>query len=573
MSRLFDDAAGDFLTNANAPASVPLAILCQFNSDDGALDNQAVVSLVNDGSGNDNRFLLGWNTTAGSPDGVRAISDGGTIRYAQTIVDWTADTWHHGCAIFVSSTDRRIFLDGTNKVTNTSDDGTPVSINKTIIGAEERQTGEQGFVSGKIAEVAIYDLSAWPGATDSDKADNFEKIIPSLGAGYSPLFFPLGLVSYWKLIRGLNDRVGGYNMTATGTAVDDHPRVIYPSKISTPLGVVEVGGVDYTRTIDDSVGLIDAESLVKEMYRTFDESMGVIDIKGKVSDSIRIVAESLGITDTFSKEEAKVISESLGITDAVSRTSVILRTLAESLGITDSVSEVWVAIRTLSESLDITDEVSKDEAKIILESINITDADSKVLDLIRVFVESLDIGDDITKVEMKVLSESLGMTDAITRISVILRTLTESLGITDELSELFGNLQTISDEIGIVDTTSKVHIALRTLSENLGLTDDIVSVFAISRIISDTEGITDGLALQRVMTVADTLGITDDITRLIDYLRLEDDDIGLLDSMVRVSLTLRTIDDDMDITDEVSAQLGALLKAVWAFVVMRQTGG
>lgn len=258
---------------------------------------------------------------------------------------------------------------------------------------------------------------------------------------------------------------------------------------------VPTGGEDIQKTINDSVGLTDVDSLIKEIYRTFDESIGVTDVDSKVWNSIRIVAESLGITDVLSKEEAKTISESLGITDAVSRVSVVLRTLVESLGITDSVSEVWAAVRTLS----------------------------------------------------------------------------ESLGITDATDVTLENLQIIDDDIGLTDTTSKIHIALRTLSENLGLTDDISRVFIISRIISDAEGLTDGLALQRIMTVADTLGITDDVTRLIDYLRMEDDDLGLLDSMVRVSLALRTIDDDMGITDEMSAQIEALLKAVWAFVVMRQT--
>ena len=79
-----------------------------------------------------------------------------------------------------------------------------------------------------IAEVAIYDLSVWPGATDSDKADNFEKILPSLADNFTPENYPLGLVAYWDLIRGLNPKFGDHTLTATGTTVSSHLRIISP---------------------------------------------------------------------------------------------------------------------------------------------------------------------------------------------------------------------------------------------------------------------------------------------------------------------------------------------------------
>ena len=115
-------------------------------------------------------------------------------------------TWHHACGIFASATDRRAFIDGGSKGTNT-DDYAPAGVNVTNIGCQYRFSAEpprMSFVSGKIAEAAIYDLSNWPGATASDKADAFEKILPSLAKGFTPLHFPLGLVAYWPLIRSVN---------------------------------------------------------------------------------------------------------------------------------------------------------------------------------------------------------------------------------------------------------------------------------------------------------------------------------------------------------------------------------
>lgn len=240
MARLFDDGSSEYLSNANAVVSSrPLALVCFYNCDDGSLDNQGVVCICVEGAGSDHQYNIGWNVTGGSPDGIRASVKGATgWGSAETAVNWTPDTWNHACAIFVTATDHRVFINGGNKVTSSGDSGIVSGLDKTIIGAEERAGGApQGFISGKVAEVAVYDLSVWPGATDSDKADNFEKIVPSLAKGYSPEMYPLGLVSYWRLLRGLNDRVGGYHMTASGTVVAAHHRIIYSSKLWVPSAV------------------------------------------------------------------------------------------------------------------------------------------------------------------------------------------------------------------------------------------------------------------------------------------------------------------------------------------------
>ncbi|MCK5601494.1 hypothetical protein KAR91_06490, partial [Candidatus Pacearchaeota archaeon] len=116
---------------------------------------------------------------------------------------------------------------------------TPVSLDRTSIGRRGTSSPIK-YMSGMIAEAAIWDLSNWPGATSGDKADNFEKILPSLVKGCSPLFFPLGLKAYWPLIRSLNDIVGGFNLTdINGTIAADHPTIIYPSSV--PAGIFVAG--------------------------------------------------------------------------------------------------------------------------------------------------------------------------------------------------------------------------------------------------------------------------------------------------------------------------------------------
>lgn len=226
MSRLFDDAQNEYLGIAQALAAPPFAIVCRFNTDD---DTGAAYAVgISDTGSNDNYHGLCIHQTSNT---IYAQSEGGASWGAAiTSTTWSLNTWHHACAIFASSTDRRALLDGGGKGTNATA-VTPAGLDTTTIGILKRLAVGMPL-SGMIAEVAIYDLSEWPGATASDKADNFEKILPSLAAGYSPACYPLGLVAHYRLIRDEDtDIVGGFNMTPYNTpSIGSHPRVIYPTR-------------------------------------------------------------------------------------------------------------------------------------------------------------------------------------------------------------------------------------------------------------------------------------------------------------------------------------------------------
>jgi len=78
------------------------------------------------------------------------------------------------------------------------------------------------YFSGRIAEPAVWDVSL----SDDE--------IALLAKGFSPLFFrPQNLAAYWPLIalEDINDRIGGFNMTAVNTPVtaDHMPKIIYPA--------------------------------------------------------------------------------------------------------------------------------------------------------------------------------------------------------------------------------------------------------------------------------------------------------------------------------------------------------
>ena len=195
MARLFDDAQSEYLQIDQAVLTgLPLAMVCFFNTNDMA-SSQTLMNIV-DKNVEDQGFFLFLHT---SIDIVAAGSYGGDWSHASSSISYSVNTWHHACGLFVSDTDRRAFIDGGSKGTDATDI-TPVGLDRTCIG-RNADSSPNNYMSGMIAEAAIWDLTNWPGATNADKADNFEKILPSLAKGFSPLFFPLGLSAYWPLIR------------------------------------------------------------------------------------------------------------------------------------------------------------------------------------------------------------------------------------------------------------------------------------------------------------------------------------------------------------------------------------
>ncbi len=231
MARLFDDGSSEYLTNnAAVLTATPITMACWFNSNDSTI-RQELISL-SDTAGDTNFFSL---VLMGADPGdlIRADIRAGSGAAAETLSGYSTNTLHHGCAVFTTPTNRAVYIDGGNKGTDVTD-LTPAGIDATTIGCL-RRTGVGQFMSGSIAEPTIWNV----GLTDAE--------IAILAAGYSPLFVrPQNLLFYAPLIRGLNDKVGGLILTATGTTVSAHPPIIYPANVQVGVGEAAVPPVGIT---------------------------------------------------------------------------------------------------------------------------------------------------------------------------------------------------------------------------------------------------------------------------------------------------------------------------------------
>lgn len=162
---------------------------------DGVLDNSEYINL----------------TTAGF---VQANTRTTSNANAQTAVAMPDQAWCCCLAVFATSSDRRIYLDGANKVVNTTARNIASGIDTIILGSRSDSTA---FFPGRVAELAIWDVAL----SDADAA--------ALAAGDSPMSLATPPLRYYRLKADALDIDGANGLAVTGATLDaDHPAVDDP---------------------------------------------------------------------------------------------------------------------------------------------------------------------------------------------------------------------------------------------------------------------------------------------------------------------------------------------------------
>ncbi|MHC4475710.1 MAG: LamG domain-containing protein [Planctomycetota bacterium] len=222
MSRSFTRTSSQYLqASQSAVTGPPFSMACWFNTSN-LTDSMVLMCMANSASHTNLYNLLASGNIAG--DRVRAQSrDSSGSVFAETSSGFSVDTWHHGCGVWVSTNERRAYIDGGNEGTYLANKS-PTGIDVVSVGRVS-DASPGGYYDGLLAEAAIWDSAL------------SESEVAVLAKGYSPLFVrPESLVMYWPLVResdGENediDKVGGYDLVDyNGPGDAAHPRVLYPA--------------------------------------------------------------------------------------------------------------------------------------------------------------------------------------------------------------------------------------------------------------------------------------------------------------------------------------------------------
>ncbi len=208
-SRVFVDGSSQSLSvDATPITAAPLSISAWFKAD--VLQADDILVSIPDKDVADQFFALGigWDDfgAQGANSVLQAIVRNGSRVYAQTSTSYTALTWHHACAVFATTTDRRVFLDGGGKGTNTTG-LTPANVDRIAIGVLGDSTPTD-YMDGKIALVVLRNVAL----SDAEVA---EEAAETTLAGILDIQ-TAAIVAYWLNGTESDDDhdTGTYDMTA-----------------------------------------------------------------------------------------------------------------------------------------------------------------------------------------------------------------------------------------------------------------------------------------------------------------------------------------------------------------------
>lgn len=195
---------------AAAKAGAPLSISCWIKGVANTGAARVAAALAATDGVFDNSEYLNLTTAGFLQANTRTTSNAN----AQTLVAIPDSTWCHGLAVFATGSDRRIYLDGANKVTNTTNRTIAAVLDTIVLGSRADATA---FFPGRVAELAIWDAIL----SDADAA--------ALAAGDSPMSLATAPLRYYRLKTDALDINGANGLTVTGATVDaDHPPVDDP---------------------------------------------------------------------------------------------------------------------------------------------------------------------------------------------------------------------------------------------------------------------------------------------------------------------------------------------------------
>jgi hypothetical protein len=195
----------------------PISMFTWFKGDTFATNNRSLMGFFEDQGGYNDLFKFAVVTSGA----IEMVSYDATNGYVGPTTSATASTgvWNSALAVFAASNDKRLYLNGANKVTNTGASAvTFTDLNRFVIGAFGMGTPYEYF-DGQIMHSAI-----WTAALDDQEA-------LSLHNGIHPIRVrPASLLAYWSIDGRTSpeiDIIRGNGLTVTNfsSVIEDGPRI------------------------------------------------------------------------------------------------------------------------------------------------------------------------------------------------------------------------------------------------------------------------------------------------------------------------------------------------------------
>lgn len=219
MGKNFTRASDHKISLGSSPLSAYPCTMAAWGRTSNATFYQTLV-VIEDSTDSHYAYLV-FRNSAGAQTAVLDFQAGGANRRSETTTTYSADTWHHLCAVMASATDRRVYLDAGGVGSNVTSTVFP-TVDRGHMGSDETSAGGAAL-QGDLGDVAMWNVEL----TTSE--------IAALAKGMDPrLIRPSALVFYfrgWDNEPYIDRSKSNVALTNSGSvAAGAHPRMFYKKR-------------------------------------------------------------------------------------------------------------------------------------------------------------------------------------------------------------------------------------------------------------------------------------------------------------------------------------------------------
>lgn len=237
MGILFDDGSSEYLYVDSTPVTEPPFSMHAFWTTDDTTKNQHCCWIGDKDSTDEWIGAMAYGGAEASDEWSahsRSNADGQDKALTVASPFPATNRWYSIQSVFTAVDDRAVYRGGQYVGTNTNSNTAGAVPDRIAIGALG-DSSPGGFMSGRIAEVAI-----WNAALTAAE-------FLLLGVGVSPLYVRPGALAFYLpmySIADLTDVIGGRTMTAVNAPVStEHPYIIRPGLTVMPELIAAAAGV------------------------------------------------------------------------------------------------------------------------------------------------------------------------------------------------------------------------------------------------------------------------------------------------------------------------------------------
>lgn len=500
----------------------------------------------------------------------------GTGTYATLKYDSTSPTHDGVYAVYVggwtSTSTADVIFDVRSPSGTTAVGYASALLDNTAPSTNRLGAGTGSFTAGDVTEDGVANDQGWPG-------NNYTEHLYSITLKQADLANADTL--RFRVLR--NGATTGMTYTATPT-------------IDITIG----SGTAHTATPTDNEGLTDSVVITMSQAVPKTDNLGLTDATTQVHTALLLPTDSEGLTDTAVRALAMPVTatDNLGLTDAAPQVNLgkeVAQVDAEGLtdstvrgqghaqlptdseGLTDTPLVVHTALTLVTDSEGLTDAATRAQGHTVLptDSEGLTDSTTRQQTMGAVILEANGLTDTAVVVQGEVAqstdtmglsdtpdvvlttsgeftTDNMGLTDAAVRVLSMPVSTTDNHWLTDTVVIALGHAKSQVDSLGLSDTpTINASMAPPLVIDALGVTDSTVLNSSQALAFTDNLGLSDAAvrSLGIVVAPTDTCGLTDSTLRSLGAGWNPIDSEGLTDLVQAVSVWIRTLTDNLGLSD------------------------